>query len=54
MEAIVMAMRWEDFGEAAVIFQGLRSDKGEQMILSHHIAKRATCLLCRQTKRRRP
>jgi len=37
MEAIVMPMRWEDFGEAAVIFQGLRSDKGEQMILDQNV-----------------
>ena len=36
MEAIVMPMRWEDF-EAAVIFQGLRSDKGEQMILDQNV-----------------
>jgi len=33
MEAIVLPLRWEDFGEAAGIFQALRSDKGEHMIL---------------------
>ncbi len=33
MEAIALPMRWEDFGEAAGIFQALRSDNGEQMIL---------------------
>ena len=33
MEAIALPLRWEDFGEAAGIFQALRSDKGEHMIL---------------------
>jgi haloalkane dehalogenase len=33
MEAIAMPLRWEDFGEARGIFQGLRSSQGEQMIL---------------------
>jgi haloalkane dehalogenase len=33
MEAIAIPRRWDDFGEAAGIFQALRSPKGEQMIL---------------------
>jgi haloalkane dehalogenase len=33
MEAIAMPRSWEDFGEAAGIFQALRSEKGEQMVL---------------------
>jgi haloalkane dehalogenase len=33
MEAIALPRRWEDFGEAAGIFQALRSEKGEQMVL---------------------
>jgi haloalkane dehalogenase len=33
MEAIAMPRRWEDFGEVASVFQGLRSPNGEQMIL---------------------
>jgi haloalkane dehalogenase len=33
MEAIAMPRNWEDFGEAAGIFQALRSEKGEQMVL---------------------
>ena len=33
MEAIALPLRWEDFGEAAHLFQALRSDEGEQMIL---------------------
>jgi len=33
MEAIALPLRWEDFGEAAGIFQALRSDRGEKMIL---------------------
>lgn len=33
MEAIALPRRWEDFGEAAGIFQALRSDRGEEMIL---------------------
>lgn len=28
-----MPGRWEDFGEAGAIFRGLRSEKGEEMIL---------------------
>ena len=36
MEAIAMPMRWEDFGEFDVIFRGLRSGKGEQMILEEN------------------
>src|SRR6185503_292009 len=32
MEAIALPLRWEDFGEAAEIFQALRSDRGERMI----------------------
>jgi len=34
MEAIAMPGRWEDFGEAGVIFRSLRSEKGEEMILA--------------------
>jgi haloalkane dehalogenase len=37
MEAVAMPMRWEDFGEAAGIFQGLRSPKGEQMVLEENL-----------------
>ncbi len=33
MEALAMPLRWEDFGEAAPVFQGLRSDKGEKLIV---------------------
>jgi haloalkane dehalogenase len=33
MEAIALPRRWEDFGAAAGIFQALRSEKGEHMIL---------------------
>ena len=36
MEAIAMPLRWEDFGEADGIFRGLRSQKGEQMILDEN------------------
>jgi haloalkane dehalogenase len=36
MEAIAMPLRWEDFGEAGVIFRGLRSEKGEQMVLDEN------------------
>ncbi len=36
MEAIAMPLRWEDFGEAGGIFRGLRSQKGEQMILDEN------------------
>jgi haloalkane dehalogenase len=37
MEAIAMPLHWEDFGEAAGIFRGLRSEKGEQMILGENL-----------------
>jgi haloalkane dehalogenase len=33
MEAIALPLRWEDFGEAAEMFQALRSDQGERMVL---------------------
>src|SRR4051794_8869072 len=33
MEAVAMTRNWEDFGEAAGIFQAVRSEKGEQMVL---------------------
>ena len=33
MEAIAIPRNWEDFREAAGIFQALRSEKGEQMVL---------------------
>lgn len=33
MEGVVMPRIWEDFGEAGVMFRGLRSEKGEQMVL---------------------
>jgi len=33
MEAIALPLRWEDFREAAGIFQALRSDQGERMVL---------------------
>ena len=36
MEAIALPLRWEDFGEAGGIFRGLRSQKGEQMILDEN------------------
>jgi len=36
MEAIALPRRWQDFGEAAGIFQALRSEKGEQMILDQN------------------
>jgi haloalkane dehalogenase len=36
MEAIAMPLRWEDFGEFAGVFRGLRSDRGEQMILDEN------------------
>lgn len=36
MEAIALPRRWEDFGEAAGIFQRLRSAKGEQMIFDEN------------------
>jgi haloalkane dehalogenase len=37
MEAIPIPLRWEAFGEAAAIFQGLRSATGEQMILDQNL-----------------
>jgi len=33
MEAIVMPVHWEDFGEAGGVFRRLRSEEGEHMIL---------------------
>jgi haloalkane dehalogenase len=36
MEAIALPLRWEDFGAAGDIFRGLRSPKGEQMILDEN------------------
>jgi haloalkane dehalogenase len=33
MEAIALPRQWEDFGEARVVFQALRSPRGEHMIL---------------------
>jgi haloalkane dehalogenase len=36
MEAIASPRRWEDFGDAAPIFQALRSEKGEQMVLDQN------------------
>jgi len=36
MEAITMPVSWEDFGEVADVFRGLRSPKGEQMILDEN------------------
>ena len=33
MEALALPLRWEDFGEAAPLFQALRSDEGENLIL---------------------
>jgi haloalkane dehalogenase len=36
MEAIVMPMRWEQFGEAGNIFRALRSPAGERMILDEN------------------
>jgi haloalkane dehalogenase len=33
MEAVAMPLGWEDFGAAAGMFQALRSDQGEAMIL---------------------
>jgi haloalkane dehalogenase len=36
MEAIAIPLRWEDFGEAGGIFRGLRSQRGEQMILDEN------------------
>lgn len=36
MEAIVRPLHWEDFGQATGVFQGLRSEKGEQMVLDQN------------------
>ena len=36
MEAITMPRRWEDFGEASGMFRGLRSEKGEHMVLDEN------------------
>ena len=36
MEAVALPRRWEDFGEAGGIFRGLRSAKGEQMVLDEN------------------
>jgi haloalkane dehalogenase len=36
MEAVTMPLRWEDFGEAAGLFRGLRSEQGEHMILDQN------------------
>jgi haloalkane dehalogenase len=36
MEAIVMPLRWEDFGLVSGIFQALRSEKGERMVLDEN------------------
>ncbi|HLW52260.1 MAG TPA: haloalkane dehalogenase [Candidatus Angelobacter sp.] len=36
MEAIAMPRRWEDFGEARSIFEALRSNRGEQMVLDQN------------------
>jgi haloalkane dehalogenase len=33
MEALALPLRWDDFGEAAPLFQALRSDQGERMVL---------------------
>jgi haloalkane dehalogenase len=36
MEAIALPLRWEDFGEAAGVFQLLRSKQGERMVLDEN------------------
>jgi haloalkane dehalogenase len=36
MEPIALPMRWEDFGEAAGVFQALRSERGEHMVLDEN------------------
>jgi haloalkane dehalogenase len=36
LEAIVMPLRWEDFGEAGAMFQALRSPQGDFMILDQN------------------
>jgi haloalkane dehalogenase len=36
MEPVAMPLRWEDFGAAAGMFRGLRSEQGEQMILDQN------------------
>jgi haloalkane dehalogenase len=37
MEAIAKPQHWEDFGEAAEVFRGLRSPRGEQLIFEQNI-----------------
>jgi haloalkane dehalogenase len=37
MEAVAMPLRWDDFGEVADMFRGLRSAQGEQMILDQNM-----------------
>ncbi|MEK7795204.1 MAG: haloalkane dehalogenase [Candidatus Hydrogenedentota bacterium] len=38
MEAIVMSLRWDDWPESArKIFQGMRSDAGEEMVLKKNV-----------------
>jgi haloalkane dehalogenase len=36
MEAIASPRRWEDFGDFAAVFQALRSERGEQMVLDEN------------------
>jgi haloalkane dehalogenase len=36
MEALVMPLRWDDFGEAASLFRALRSDQGEKMVFDQN------------------
>jgi haloalkane dehalogenase len=36
MEALALPLRWEDFGEAAGVFQALRSKQGERMVLDEN------------------
>jgi haloalkane dehalogenase len=36
LEAIATPRRWADFGQAAAIFQALRSDKGERLIFEQN------------------
>jgi haloalkane dehalogenase len=37
MEAVAMPLRWDDFGEVAGMFRGLRSAQGEQMIFDQNM-----------------
>lgn len=37
MEAIVMPLRWADFGEAGDIFRAFRSQEGERLILDENV-----------------